>query len=147
MIGRDKYGAYAVHCEYQEWVEDTGEGLHPGPCWYCTLEDYRCGRAGKKCACATCRHNKGECLSHDEHVKRYFESIKEDPGITAAFRQIGNAVPVRLAYSVACALKDSIERKLNIYTHIERYGIDLTPHYMYQECSLKSRFRCGGQVT
>ena len=45
------------------------------------------------------------------------------------------------------SLKDSIERKLNIYTHIERYGIDLTPHYMYQECSLKSRFRCGGQVT
>lgn len=35
----------------------------------------------------------------------YFESIKEEPGRTAAFRQIGNAVPVRLAYSVANALK------------------------------------------
>jgi DNA (cytosine-5)-methyltransferase 1 len=39
----------------------------------------------------------------------YFESTKEEPGRTAAFRQIGNAVPVRLAYSVAAALKLSIE--------------------------------------
>ena len=38
----------------------------------------------------------------------YFESTKEEPGRTAAFRQIGNAVPVRLAYSVACALKQQI---------------------------------------
>lgn len=38
----------------------------------------------------------------------YFESTKEDPGRTAAFRQIGNAVPVRLAYSVACALKSNV---------------------------------------
>ncbi len=38
----------------------------------------------------------------------YFESTKEEPGRTAAFRQIGNAVPVRLAYSVAAALKRSL---------------------------------------
>ena len=38
-----------------------------------------------------------------------------------------------LLMSDAPSLKDSIERKLNIYTHIERYGIDLTPHYMYQD--------------
>ena len=48
-----------------------------------------------------------------------------------------------LLMSDASSFKDSIERKLNIYTHIERYGIDLTPHYMYQECSFKSRFRWG----
>ena len=36
----------------------------------------------------------------------YFESKKAEPGRTAAFRQIGNAVPVRLAYSVAVALKE-----------------------------------------
>lgn len=35
----------------------------------------------------------------------YFESAKEGSGRTAAFRQIGNAVPVRLAYCVARALK------------------------------------------
>lgn len=34
----------------------------------------------------------------------YFESKKDEPGRTAAYRQIGNAVPVRLAYSVANAL-------------------------------------------
>ena len=39
----------------------------------------------------------------------YFESKKAIPGRTAAFRQIGNAVPVRLAYCVAKALKGSIE--------------------------------------
>lgn len=39
----------------------------------------------------------------------YFESIKEEPSRTAAFRQIGNAVPVRLAYSVASALKSSVD--------------------------------------
>ena len=39
----------------------------------------------------------------------YFESVKEEPGRTAAFRQIGNAVPVRLAYSVANALKGQVE--------------------------------------
>ena len=35
----------------------------------------------------------------------FFESKKPIPGRTAAYRQIGNAVPVRLAYSVAEALK------------------------------------------
>lgn len=35
----------------------------------------------------------------------YFESTKTRPGRTAAFRQIGNAVPVRLAFSIASALK------------------------------------------
>jgi len=35
----------------------------------------------------------------------YFESTKGIPGRTAAYKQIGNAVPVHLAYSVACALK------------------------------------------
>ena len=39
----------------------------------------------------------------------YFESAKDEPGRTAAFRQIGNAVPVRLAYSVAAALRRQIE--------------------------------------
>ena len=39
----------------------------------------------------------------------YFESRNAVPGRTAAFRQIGNAVPVRLAYSVARALKDLMD--------------------------------------
>ncbi len=39
----------------------------------------------------------------------YFESRKGIPGRTAAYRQIGNAVPVRLAYTVAEALKDKLE--------------------------------------
>ena len=39
----------------------------------------------------------------------YFESKKEMPGRTAAYKQIGNAVPVRLAYSVATVLKDILE--------------------------------------
>ena len=34
----------------------------------------------------------------------YFESTKDAPGRTAAYKQIGNAVPVRLAFSVARAL-------------------------------------------
>ena len=38
----------------------------------------------------------------------FFESTKEEPGRTAAFRQIGNAVPVRLAYSVANALRHQV---------------------------------------
>ena len=37
----------------------------------------------------------------------YFESTKSSPGRTPAFRQIGNAVPVRLAYCVATELKAS----------------------------------------
>ncbi len=40
----------------------------------------------------------------------FFESAKDEPGRTAAYRQIGNAVPVRLAYSVAAAIKSSIEK-------------------------------------
>ncbi|WP_392432449.1 DNA cytosine methyltransferase [Yersinia sp. HM-2024] len=36
----------------------------------------------------------------------YFESIKPEPGRTAAFRQIGNAVPVLLARKIAEKLKD-----------------------------------------
>ena len=36
----------------------------------------------------------------------FFESKKEVPGRTAAYKQIGNAVPVRLAYSVAKALRE-----------------------------------------
>lgn len=43
----------------------------------------------------------------------YFESTKEEPGRTAAFRQIGNAVPVRLAYSVANALRQQVEEARN----------------------------------
>lgn len=39
----------------------------------------------------------------------YFESKKQTPGRTSAFRQIGNAVPVRLAYSIASALRDKLE--------------------------------------
>ena len=35
----------------------------------------------------------------------YFESKKETPGRTAAFKQIGNAVPVALAYAIAKAMK------------------------------------------
>lgn len=40
----------------------------------------------------------------------YFESIKKQ-GRTAAFRQIGNAVPVRLAFSIASALKELFDKK------------------------------------
>ncbi len=36
----------------------------------------------------------------------FFESKNETPGRTAAYKQIGNAVPVRLAYSIALALKE-----------------------------------------
>ncbi len=39
----------------------------------------------------------------------YFESKKDIPGRTAAYRQIGNAVPVRLAYCIAIALSKFIE--------------------------------------
>ena len=39
----------------------------------------------------------------------YFESKKDIPGRTAAYRQIGNAVPVRLAYTVAAGLKEKLE--------------------------------------
>lgn len=39
----------------------------------------------------------------------YFESKKDVPGRTAAYRQIGNAVPVRLAYTVAAALINKLE--------------------------------------
>ena len=39
----------------------------------------------------------------------YFESAKDEPGRTAAYRQIGNAVPVRLAYCVASALREILE--------------------------------------
>jgi DNA (cytosine-5)-methyltransferase 1 len=35
----------------------------------------------------------------------YFESVTGVPSRTAAFKQIGNAVPVRLAESVALALE------------------------------------------
>lgn len=38
----------------------------------------------------------------------YFESKKDIPGRTAAFKQIGNAVPVGLAYSIADALKSKL---------------------------------------
>lgn len=41
----------------------------------------------------------------------YFESLNETPGRTAAFRQIGNAVPVRLAYNVASAVKRVLESR------------------------------------
>lgn len=39
----------------------------------------------------------------------YFESQAEIPGRTAAYKQIGNAVPVRLAYHIAKALKPVLE--------------------------------------
>jgi DNA (cytosine-5)-methyltransferase 1 len=39
----------------------------------------------------------------------YFESSKGIPGRTAAFKQIGNAVPVRMAYCVAMALKNQFK--------------------------------------
>lgn len=40
----------------------------------------------------------------------YFESQKGNPGRTAAFRQIGNAVPVRLAYCVAMAMRGLLDQ-------------------------------------
>lgn len=40
----------------------------------------------------------------------YFESKKDAPGRTAAYRQIGNAVPVRLAYVIAVALKSLLDQ-------------------------------------
>ena len=40
----------------------------------------------------------------------YFESTKGTPGRTSAFKQIGNAVPVRLAFSVANALKRKLRK-------------------------------------
>ena len=36
----------------------------------------------------------------------FFESKKDIPGRTAAYKQIGNAVPVRIAYAIAKALKN-----------------------------------------
>ena len=41
----------------------------------------------------------------------YFESVGEKPSRTAAFRQIGNAVPVLLAERVAEALKPYFEKE------------------------------------
>lgn len=40
----------------------------------------------------------------------YFESKKDIPGRTAAYKQIGNAVPVRLAYYVAVSMKKLINK-------------------------------------
>lgn len=40
----------------------------------------------------------------------YFESKKDQPGRTAAYRQIGNAVPVRLAYCVAISMKKLLRK-------------------------------------
>ena len=39
----------------------------------------------------------------------YFESKKEAPGRTAAYRQIGNAVPVQLAFNVAVSLRNRFD--------------------------------------
>lgn len=41
----------------------------------------------------------------------YFESVSGKPSRTLAYKQIGNAVPVRLAYSVAVALFDRFEKE------------------------------------
>ena len=40
----------------------------------------------------------------------YFESKKDIPGRTAAYKQIGNAVPVRLAYYVAVSMKKLLNK-------------------------------------
>ncbi len=40
----------------------------------------------------------------------YFESVTGKPSRTLAFKQIGNAVPVRLAYSIASALSDQMSK-------------------------------------
>lgn len=41
----------------------------------------------------------------------YFESVSGTPSRTLAYKQIGNAVPVRLAYSIATALLGQFEKK------------------------------------
>lgn len=41
----------------------------------------------------------------------YFESVTGKPSRTLAYKQIGNAVPVRLAYHIACALADRFGKK------------------------------------
>lgn len=40
----------------------------------------------------------------------YFESVTGKPSRTLAYKQIGNAVPVRLAYHIACALADRFDK-------------------------------------
>lgn len=41
----------------------------------------------------------------------YFEAIKDEPSRTVAFKQIGNAVPVQLAYRIAKALLPKFQRR------------------------------------
>lgn len=41
----------------------------------------------------------------------FFEAIKDEPSRTVAFKQIGNAVPVQLAYRIAKALLPKFQRK------------------------------------
>ena len=41
----------------------------------------------------------------------YFEAIKDEPSRTVAFKQIGNAVPVQLAYRIARALLPKFQRR------------------------------------
>lgn len=45
----------------------------------------------------------------------YFESKKDKPGRTAAYKQIGNAVPVRLAYCVADSMKKLLNTKNEVH--------------------------------
>ena len=41
----------------------------------------------------------------------YFEAVKDEPSRTVAFKQIGNAVPVQLAYRIAKALLSKFQRR------------------------------------
>ncbi len=41
----------------------------------------------------------------------YFEAVKDEPSRTVAFKQIGNAVPVQLAYRIATALLPKFQRR------------------------------------
>lgn len=43
----------------------------------------------------------------------YFESLTPESSRLHAYKQIGNAVPVRLAYVIACAIKESFKRFTN----------------------------------
>lgn len=47
----------------------------------------------------------------------YFESKKDKPGRTAAYKQIGNAVPVRLSYCVAISVKKLLDTKNEVYKY------------------------------